>query len=31
MEVLGDGDFKTVLTKLEEQKEQLIAESKKPL
>ena len=29
MEVLGDGDFKTVLTKLEEQKEQLIAEGKK--
>lgn len=29
MEVLGDGDFKAVLTKLEEQKEQLIAEGKK--
>lgn len=29
MEVLGDRDFKTVLTKLEEQKEQLIAEGKK--
>lgn len=29
MEVLGDRDFKAVLTKLEEQKEQLIAEGKK--